>query len=460
MGKKTITLFTLVMINLAAMGGVKGWPAIAGYGSGALFYLLLAVFLFFLPVAAVSAELATGWPENGGVFVWVREAFGFRSGFLAVWLLWFENVIWYPTILAFIAATSAYIFDPVWGENRFYVVSVALLAFWLMTLINLYGIEFYGWVSSIAALVGGILPSLVIIFLGFFWFYSGESIQWSGSHFIPKLSWDQLPIFAGVMLSFCGIEISAVHARDVRFPQRDYPRATLISTLLFVLLSLMGVFSIAAVVPREQLSLTSGTMQALIAFVSFFHLEQLVPLVAILIVIGALASLITWIVGPSRALCEAIGASRAFPSCFSRVNSKGMPHMLLLFQGVIVTLLTALFLFMPTISSGYWILVVMATQVYLLMYILMFAAAIRLRYRRADQVRSYRVPGNKLGIWIVGGVGILSSLATFLTGFIPPPLQISRGNSLFYCSFLLLGTLLIVLFPFLFFMKGRENVRS
>ena len=118
MSKKIISIFTLVMINLAAIGSIRNWPTIAETGFSSIFFFLLAALVFFLPTALVSAELATGWPKIGGIFVWVREAFGKRLGFLAIWLLWVENVIWYPTILSFIAATVAYTFDPAWGEIK------------------------------------------------------------------------------------------------------------------------------------------------------------------------------------------------------------------------------------------------------------------------------------------------------------------------------------------------------
>ena len=122
--RRTISIFTLAMINLAAVGSFKNWPFIAEYGFSSIFYLLLATLIFFIPVSLVAAELATGWPKSGGVFVWVKEAFGHKTGFLAIWLLWIENAIWYPTLLSFIAATVAYIFDPALANNTTFTLSV------------------------------------------------------------------------------------------------------------------------------------------------------------------------------------------------------------------------------------------------------------------------------------------------------------------------------------------------
>ena len=213
MSKKSLSVFTLAMMNLAAIGTVKNWPTIAESGFSSIFYLLLAAFLFFIPTALVSAELATGWPKTGGVFVWVKEAFGHRTGFLAIWLLWIEGVIWFPTMLTFMAATATYFFDPALIENKLYLIATSLTLFWILTWVNLRGMKTSGWISSLGVVLGSFIPAAVIIFLGFSWYFSGHSLQ------IP-LSWDaffpnfsspqQWVIFAGVLLSLCGMELSAI----------------------------------------------------------------------------------------------------------------------------------------------------------------------------------------------------------------------------------------------------------
>lgn len=453
---RTLTVFMLAMINLAAIGGVKNWPLIAEYGFSSFFFLILGALVFFVPVSLISAELATGWPKLGGVYAWVREAFGHRAGFLSIWFLWVENVIWYPTILSFIAATLAYVFNPSLSQNMGYTIAVVLVIFWAMTLINLFGMRVSGWVSTFGAIGGTFLPGILIIVLGSLWFLGKNPIQFTVSwdSFIPNMAdLKQLVFFTGVMLSYAGIEMSAIHARDVKDPQRDYPRAILLTFILIIALYSLGVLSVSAVIPQKEITLTAGSMQAFEVFMSKYGLKTLVPLIAFFIFIGAMGSLSTWIIGPCKGLLAAAQGGD-LPPVLRKINHRGIPVPMLLLQGAIVTVLSLMFVFMPTVSSAFWILSALVTQVYLLMYIFLFAAAIRLRYTHPDVPRTYRVPGGKVGIWIVAGVGILSSILTLVIGFLPPE-QIQTGNYKFYLSFLLIGLLLVCAAPFviLFFKK-------
>jgi glutamate:GABA antiporter len=462
MSKKIISIFTLVMINLAAIGSIRNWPTIAETGFSSIFFYLLAALIFFLPTALVSAELATGWPKIGGIFVWVREAFGQRLGFLAIWLLWIENVIWYPTILSFIAATLAYMFDPSWGTNKTYLIATSLIAFWLLTFANMRGMKVSGWISSFGVVVGSFIPAAVIIFLGCLWYFSGKPLQieFSWDSFIPNMSSpEQWVIFTGVLFSLCGMEMSAIHARDVQDPQRNYPRATLYSILLVLIPSILGVLAIGSVIPQNEISLTAGTMQAFVLFVESYTLPGFVPLMAFLVFIGAIASLSTWIVGPSRGLLAA-AQNGDLPPKFREINKHGMPGNLLVTQAWIVTVLSLLFVLMPSINSAYWILTVLVAQVYLVMYILMFSAAIKLRYRHPKVPRAYKIPGGNWGMWLVAGLGIFSSFVTLIIGFFPPA-QIPTGNVTFYVLFLMIGVVLICLAPSLIlkFKKPSWNKR-
>lgn len=453
---RVLNTFMLAMINVAAICSIKNWPVSAEYGFSSLFFLLAAALIFFIPVSLVAAELATGWPDRGGIFTWVKAAFGHRLGFLAIWFLWMTNIPWYPTILAFISSAVAFTFCPDLANNKFYALTTVLVLFWSATFLNLRGTKISGWISTLGAVLGTILPGALIIILGILFACQGGPLQFemSWSTFFPDFSkLDNFVLLAGVLLSLAGIEMSAVHAREVKNPARDYPKAILLSAVLITILSSLGSLAIAAVIPQKEISLVSGGLDAFSHFFKVYGLHGLIPVMACLIAFGAFGQMSTWIAGPSKGLLSA-AEDGDLPSFLSKMNAKEMPSSLLIFQAVIVSLMALVFLFMPSVSSSFWLLLVLTAQFYLLMYIMMFVSAIRLRYSKPNVFRSYKVPGGDIGMWCIASLGILSCLFAFLISFIPPP-QLPTGNIFFYETFLTCGLGIGILAPFLVSKKSH-----
>ena len=445
---KKLSVFTLAMINVAAVSSVRNWPTIAEYGFASLFFFALAAILFFIPVSMVAAELSTGWPKTGGIFVWVKEAFGHRTGFLAVWLLWAENLVYYPALISFIAGTIAYIINPALSNSTLYILGFVVILFWVTTLANLLGMHASGWISSFGVILGTIIPGSLIIFLGAAWYVMGNPIQinFTLDALIPNMSSPgELALFSGILVSLCGLEMSGVHANVVENPQKNYPKAILLSVILILGLYVLGVLAIGIVIPKQQINLVAGSLQAFSFFVNAYGLNWLTPVIAILLAFGALGTLSTWIAGPSKGLLAA-AQSGDLPPLFRKLNRHGMPVALLIAQAIVVTLFSSVFLFMPTVGSAYWILNATLVQIYLIMYVLMFAAVIKLRYKYPHIKRAYKIPGGFVGIWTIAGFGLVGSISTFLIGFFPPA-QIAVGNTLLYVSFLILSIVVVCVAP-------------
>ena len=343
--KRTLNIFLLAMINIAAICSIKNWPITAEYGFASLFYFIVSIAFFFIPISLVSAELATGWPDRGGVYSWIKAAMGHRLGFLAAWLLWIENVVWYPTILSFIAGTIAFCFSPDLASNTLYLFCMILGTFWLATLINLLGMKISGWVSSLGVIVGTMIPGILIIGLAFLWMINGKHshIDFTWNAFIPSMdSPKQLALLTGVLLGFAGMEMSAVHARDVKNPQRDYPSAILFSAVVIVAFSLLGTLAIAIVIPQRDINLVSGGIEAISFFLKSYNLGWTVPIIAFMVALGAMGGVSTWAAGPSKGLLAA-AQDGDFPPILHRVNKNNMPVALLIFQGIIVTIISVVF---------------------------------------------------------------------------------------------------------------------
>ena len=446
--KKALGPFAIAMINVVAIASLKNLPFAATYGFSLILLYALAAIMFFVPVALVCTELVTNFPEGGGVYLWVKEAFGKKWGFLAIWLQWLENVFWYPSILSFIAVTFATLFKMDLAHNAWFVFVTVLVVFWASTWVNLRGIKLSSKISSFGALFGTLLPTAFIALLGIIWYLAGEPIKMEFNFsLLPHIKdLPQLALLSGIILSFVGMEMSEVHAEDVRKPKKSFPQAILLSTILIFLVNTLGSLSIASVIPPEKLNLVGGVIDAYSLFFKAYKMEFLEPIVGALIIIGAIASVSTWIIGPSRGLLVAAQDGN-LPKIFHKVNEHNSPKNILIFQGIVVTVLSSVFLFMPSVNSSFWMLTVMTAQLYLIMYILLFLAAMWIRLKQKRKLKGFKIPFKNYGIAICVIFGIIASIFGIVVGFFPPD-YFSVGSLFVFDGILVAGIILGCFFPF------------
>jgi len=404
------------MMNLAALGGIQNWAPLAEAGLPSLSFLLLGILFFFLPVSLVSSELATTWP--GGIYEWVGRAFGHRVGFFSIWLLWVQNLLYYPMMLSFIVGTISFVFWPDLMEDKVYIYLSILSIFWAVTFANLKGFDTSKWISVIGAICGTFIPGIFIVGLGSLWWCSDPLSHKSLSFadFIPKLNPNHLPSFIGSIFALVGIEMSAIHASPTENPRRGYARAIFFSALFVVLFSLLGVLSIALVIPKSEILLNTAALQAFEYFTQIYSMELFLPFIALVMTIGSIGSMSTWMVGPCMGLVSA-AKGKDLPFFLRKIDQNGKPKSFLLLQALIVSVISLFFLFSSSMNSFFWFCLILSTQFYLLMYVILFASAIKLRYTHPEVHRPFKLPGKMAGMWIVALLGGGTSLIAILSSF-------------------------------------------
>ena len=455
--KTAFSVFTLAILNIVAVVSLRGLPAEAEYGLGSIFYFVFAGVLFLIPVALVAAELAASLPQKGGVYRWVGEAFGARLGFLAIWLLWIQNTIWFPTVLTFAAVSVAFIGldqlrDTALAGNKLYVLAVCLVVYWTATLVNLRGLKAGTALSKWGGIVGTLIPAAILIIFGLVWLVLGHHIAMdiSAKSLVPDFSKiGNLVLATSIFLFFAGMEMSAVHVKDIDNPTKNYPRAIFGASFVALVVYILGTLAIGLIVPKSSLNLTQSLLVAFDSYLKAYGLGFLAPVIAIMLGLGVLAGVSTWIAGPSKGLL-AVGQSGLLPPFMQKTNKAGIQQSILLIQGGIVTALVLLFVVLPSVQSVYQVLSQLTVTLYLIMYMLMFAAAISLRVRQPNLKRPYRVPGGKIGLFIIAGLGLLSSLLAFGLSFFPPS-QIKVGSSATWFAILIGGNILFVGIPLLIY---------
>ena len=465
MGKVTkLSVATLAIMNVTAVVSLRGLPAEAEYGVSSAFYYLFAAIVFLIPTALVAAELAAMFSDKqGGVFRWVGEAFGKRMGFLAIWLQWVESTIWYPTVLTFGAVSLAFIgmnhaYDMTLASNRLYTLVVVLAIYWLATFISLKGMSWVGKVSKFGGLVGTIIPAGLLVILAIVYLVSGGTSQmdFHGSFFPDLTNFNNLVLASSIFLFYAGMEMGGIHVKEVDNPSKNYPKAVLIGSLVTVLIFVLGTFSLGIIIPKEDINLTQSLLVGFDRYFAFIKASWLSPIIAIALAFGVLAGVLTWVAGPSKGIF-AVGRAGYLPPFFQKTNKIGVQRNILLIQGAIVTLLGLLFVVMPSVQSFYQILSQLTVLLYLIMYLLMFAAAIYLRYNLKDVDRPFRIGGKGNGLmWFIGGLGFLGSLLAFILSFIPPG-QIAVGSNAMWYSVLVIGCIVVVVAPLIIYSMRKPS---
>ncbi len=466
--KKTgfrLSVATLAIMNVTAVVSLRGLAAESVYGLSSAFYYLFAAVVFLVPTALVAAELAAMFSDKqGGVFRWVGEAMGARMGFLAIWIQWIQSTIWYPTVLTFGAVSIAFIGmdeakDAALASNKIFTLVTVLAIYWVATFVALRGLSWVGKVSKWGGIIGTIIPAILLIIFGITYYATGGTIHMNlSSSFFPDLSKiDNLVLASGIFLFYAGMEMMGVHVVEVDNPRRNYPKAIIIGSLVTVIIFICGTFSLGFINPSKEVNLTQSLLIGFDNYLAYFKMSWASPVVAIALMFGVLAGVLTWVSGPSKGIF-AVGKAGYLPPFFQKENSRGVQSSILFIQGCIVTLLSLLFVVMPSVQSFYQILSQLTALLYLIMYMLMFASAIVLRYRMPNAERPFKL-GNNFVMWCIAGVGFLGSLLAFVLSFIPPA-QIATGSTVVWYSVLIGGAVVVIVIPLIIYALRKPNWQS
>jgi amino acid transporter len=411
-----LSVFQLSIITAVTVVSLRSLPAMATEGWASIVMYLAPALVFLVPTALVGAELGTTY--KGGVYVWVREAFGNRFGFLAVWLQWIQNVVWYPIQLAFVAAAVAFMVGR--GElsnSGLFTGAVIIVTYWLATLLALGGNGLFAKASSLGGLIGTLIPAGLLVIFGIVWVATSQPVSpvLAESSILPKVAGpSSLVLLVSNVLAYAGMEVNAVHAGQLPNPRKDFNKVIAIAFVLIMAVFVLPTLAIAVAVPAGKLGLENGILVAFQTYFDAWHVGWASNAMAAVIVIGALASVVAWVAGPSRGVFLA-AKTGLLPPVFQRQNKHGIQLGILVPQGVIVTLLTLIYVIVPNVQDVFLALIGMSAALYVVMYLIMFAAAVVLRRKEPDVVRGYKVPA----LTAVAGVGFTACVLAFIMSFIP-----------------------------------------
>ncbi len=465
-----ISLAALTMMNVTVVAGLANDVQQSFYGLSSVTYFIIGALVFFLPTGLVAAELAGGWSERGGIFRWVGEGIGPAWAFVCIFLLWFQTTFNFGVGVASFSATIGFFtpdFD--WAvnfaqhpSNELLIMCCWLGFYWFLCWLATKGVKTFAPLTKYGVLVGTFIPLAVIIILFFVYVGQGHPIEFmqdpNTNSLIPK--WEgmnTLALAAGVFFSFAGIDMNAAHIKEIKDPRKTYPLSIVISMVLALIIFMVGTLIIAAVIPNDQINVLYTLYATYKTLGSTIGIPWLYMVFVYMGLGATIANLVTNLAGPSVMLGNA-GRSGFLPKFLQNSNKNGMPSRLMYVQLGGMTLVAFIVFLLPNIE-GFVVLITQAiTILYMLYYVLMFIAFIRLKYTQPNRPRSFVVPGGKVGAWIVAGVGTAASIFGIVLSIIPPAqIKAEIGSGTTYVIIVCALTAIVLLVSFGIYAISRKK---
>lgn len=459
---RTLGFFGFFAITASMVMTVYAYPNFASSGMHLIFFLIAAGILWFLPVSLIAAEMATvkGW-ESGGIFTWVGKMLGERWGFAALFYQWFQITVGFVTMCFFVLACLAFVFgwDALYNNPLVMFVGVAAIV-WILTLTQLGGTKLTAVIAKVG-FYGGVCVPAAVLLVGLIAYLAtgGVSNLNVTSSIVPDFTHvGTLVIFASFVLAFMGVEASASHINELKNPNRTYPLVMIVLCALAIALDTLGGVAVATALPESVLAgnMSYGVVSAFAAiFQTHFGMGWLVYVMAIMLALGVLAEISSWIVGPSRALLDT-AEKGILPKAFAKLNKNGVSTLTIIVQGVIVTIWDAVLCGALAMSGGssssvaYLTAIGLTVVIYLVGYVLFLIAYFVLVAKHKDLPRNFNVPGGTVGKYIFGAVCMFMTLATLVISFFPPSGLTDQADTV-YVATLVVCFAISVAIPFVIY---------
>jgi len=411
--RRVLGLRDLVLFYVVVTLSLRWLPLAAAAGPSTIIIWLIGVLVIFLPLALCVMELSSRYPQEGGLYVWSKHAFGDSAGFLTGWIYWTSNLPYFPVLLYFAASNALYV-----GGNRWHAlqsspsffIGFSMIGLALALVLNIVGLNVGKWLNNLGA-VGTWIPIVLLFGLALMaWAKFGAATSFRAESFKPSFSLTNFGIWATMLSAFAGAEAASIMGSEIRHPRRDIPRALIISGFLIVAGYVLGTIAILVVVPREQLNSLEGLIQAISGSGERVGWPGLGSTVALLICIANLGTVGAYLAAVAR-LPFVVGIDRYLPPMFARVHPRwGTPHVALIVQGVCSVLFVVMGQAGSSIRGAYQVLISTTVIATFLPYLFMFAALIRLQREPADP-GVVRIPGGKP---VATAIAILGFTATLL----------------------------------------------
>ena len=453
----------VLLFNIATVLGPR-WIAAAGHnGTSSISLWIIAAVFFFVPGAFVINELSSRFPDEGGLYVWAKEAFGDFHGFVAGWTYWIYTVFYFPGLLLASASMSAYTLGErglALSQDQTFLLAVSLVLLLVAVLLNIIGLNVGKWLQN-AGGVGTYLPLLMLVLVALLvYFKHGSVTRFTWANMAPTWNWDTVNFWSQIAFAFTGLELVSAMSEEVRDPRRTLPRAVFGAGAMIAFMYIVGTFAILALVLPADLDPKSGVFHAITLGSVALKFGFLGILAALLVTVGNAGGVGSTVAGIAR-VPFVVGIDRYLPSAFGKIHPKWKtPYISILVQaGLSGAILLLSQIKSETVQAAYQMLIDAAIILYFIPFLYMFAGVLKLSARkdRAENPHAVLVPGGKAGLWLSGILGFVVVLIGIFVSLVPP------GDAINKWSFelrLVGGTALSILLGLVLYWRGARSKKT
>jgi glutamate:GABA antiporter len=454
--KRALGVRDVFLFYIVSSLSLRWIASAAAAGQSAITIWVLGFCGFFLPLAGCVLELSSRYPQEGGLYIWTREAYGDFAGFMAAWTYWMSNLPYFGAVLYF--AASSLLFATPHGAhladaNAYFLIFTAG-ALTIVTVLNVVGLGVGKWLNNLGA-VGMALPVLILIALGavsFSRFGSATHFSWSG--FIPRVQVRDLIFWSTIFFAFSGCECASFMGDEIKDARRVVPRALVLAGVVITIGYITGTFAMLVALPSSSISGLGGFMTAIDFLCRRLGLGALIAPVAILVGISNVGAAAAYLSSTAR-LPFVVGINHYLPAVFGRIHSRWKtPYVALIFYGLAGILFGVLSQAGTSVKSTYDLLVSMSLITYFIPYLFVFAAMIRLQSRPAP-TGALRLPGGKRVAIPLACVGFFSTTAAIILAAFPGEHEYNPGVALFK---IVAMTLVVLLAGMAVYLRGQRSI--
>lgn len=414
MKKKKFRLFDAVLMAVCVILVVESAAPAAAIGSSQFFWWIALLILFFLPYGLISAELGTTYDDEGGIYDWVKRAFGNRWGGRVAWLYWINYPIWMASLAVLFMEVATQIFKL--HLSTPISILIQLLFIWLVVLISCYPVSDSKWILNLAAFC----KVFIMLSLGILGIYfavtKGLANDFSGKALLPSFDLNSLSFISIILFNFLGFEVVTTLAGDMENPKKQIPQAIIIGGILIAFFYLFAAFGMGAAIPTSQLSTSGGMIDSFIMLVG--KLNPFVIIIGIMFMYTLIANLISWALGVNYVAMYA-AKNHDLPRVFGVQNKKNeMPIGASILNGIVASALVIVAPLIPN-ENIFWAFFALNVVALLASYIMMFPAFLKLRKIDPDRPRPFKVFGGKILLHLFTYIPVVLLVITLIFSAVP-----------------------------------------